>query len=129
VQKNGVTGSLEQKSSEKFAAICNLLIYLQAEALKLANMEENEILYPVGYQDFEEIRKGGFLYVDKTELTYNLVNRFKYVFLSRPRRFGKTLLTSTLHYYLSGRKDLFTGLAIEKLEKDWISISGVALRY
>jgi hypothetical protein len=83
-------------------------------------MEENEILYPVGYQDFKTIREGGFLYVDKTDLIFNLVERYKYVFLSRPRRFGKTLLTSTLHYYLAGRKDLFTGLAIEKLEKDWI---------
>jgi hypothetical protein len=83
-------------------------------------MEVKKIKYPVGYQDFGEIRKGGFLYIDKTELIYNLVDSSKYVFLSRPRRFGKTLLTSTLHYYLSGRKDLFTGLAIEKLEKDWI---------
>jgi hypothetical protein len=83
-------------------------------------MEDNEILYPVGYQDFEKIRKQNMLYVDKTALIYKLVNTTSYVFLSRPRRFGKTLLTSTLHYYLSGRKDLFTGLAIEKLEKDWI---------
>jgi hypothetical protein len=83
-------------------------------------MEENEILYPVGYQDFKTIREGGFLYVDKTDLIYKLVRTSKYAFLSRPRRFGKSLLTSTLHYYLAGRKDLFTGLAIEKLEKDWI---------
>jgi hypothetical protein len=83
-------------------------------------METTEIKYPVGYQDFEEIRKGGFLYVDKTDLIYRLVHTSKYAFLSRPRRFGKTLLTSTLHYYFDGRKDLFTGLAMEKLEKDWI---------
>jgi hypothetical protein len=83
-------------------------------------METDEIKYPVGYQDFEKIRKQNMLYVDKTALIYKLVNTSCYVFLSRPRRFGKTLLTSTLHYYLSGRKDLFTGLAIEKLEKDWI---------
>jgi hypothetical protein len=83
-------------------------------------MEVKKIKYPVGYQDFEKIRKGGFLYIDKTALIYELVNTSSYVFLSRPRRFGKTLLTSTLHYYLSGRKDLFTGLAIENLEKDWI---------
>jgi hypothetical protein len=106
--------------SEKICHVFKVIVYLQAEALKLANMEENEILYPVGYQDFEEIRKGGFLYVDKTNLIHRLVRTSKYVFLSRPRRFGKTLLTSTLYYYLSGRKDLFTGLAIEKLEKDWI---------
>jgi hypothetical protein len=83
-------------------------------------MERKKIKYPVGCQDFKIIREGGFLYVDKTELIYNLVDESRYVFLSRPRRFGKSLLTSTLHYYLSGRKDLFTGLAIEKLEKDWI---------
>jgi hypothetical protein len=83
-------------------------------------METIEIKYPVGYQDFEEIRKGGFLYVDKTNLIYRLVHTSKYAFLSRPRRFGKTLLASTLHYYFDGRKDLFTGLAMEQLEKDWI---------
>jgi hypothetical protein len=71
-------------------------------------------------QDFKEIREGNFLYVDKTDLIYRLVRSSKYVFLSRPRRFGKSLLTSTLHYYLSGCKDLFTGLAVEKLEKNWI---------
>jgi hypothetical protein len=83
-------------------------------------MEAIEIKYPVGLQDFENIRKGNYLYVDKTDLIYKLVNTTKYAFLSRPRRFGKSLLTSTLHYYLAGRKDLFTGLAIEKLEKEWI---------
>jgi hypothetical protein len=83
-------------------------------------MEDNEILYPVGYQNFEKIRKQNMLYVDKTALIYKLVTTNSYVFLSRPRRFGKTLLTSTLHYYFSGRKDLFTGLAIEKLEQEWI---------
>jgi hypothetical protein len=81
---------------------------------------ETIIKYPVGYQDFKEIRKGNFLYVDKTDLIYRLVSSSKYVFLSRPRRFGKSLLTSTLHYYLAGCKELFTGLAMEKLEKDWI---------
>jgi hypothetical protein len=86
-------------------------------------MEAEGIKYPIGYQDFKEIREGGFLYVDKTDLIHKLVSTSKYVFLSRPRRFGKTLLTSTLHYYLSGRKDLFTGLAIEKLEKEWIQYS------
>jgi hypothetical protein len=82
-------------------------------------MEVNEIKYPVGLQDFENIRKDNFLYVDKTDLIYKLVSNSKYVFLNRPRRFGKTLLTSTLHYYFDGRKDLFVGLAMERLEKDW----------
>jgi hypothetical protein len=83
-------------------------------------METEFIKYPVGLQDFKRIREGGFLYVDKTALIYKLVNTSAYVFLSRPRRFGKSLLTSTLHYYFEGRKELFEGLAMEKLEADWI---------
>lgn len=77
-------------------------------------------LYPIGIQTFEEIRKGGYVYVDKTELIYKLVNSGKYFFLSRPRRFGKSLLISTLEAYFSGRKELFEGLAIERLEKGWM---------
>jgi hypothetical protein len=83
-------------------------------------METEFIKYPVGYQDFKAIREEGFLYVDKTALIYRLVKTSKYVFLSRPRRFGKSLLTSTLHYYFEGCKELFVELAMEKLEKDWI---------
>lgn len=77
-------------------------------------------LYPIGIQNFEKIRKEGFLYIDKTELIYQLVKTGSYYFLSRPRRFGKSLLISTLEAYFSGKKELFEGLAIEKLEKDWI---------
>lgn len=77
-------------------------------------------LYPIGIQTFEEIRKGGYVYVDKTELIYKLANSGKYFFLSRPRRFGKSLLISTLEAYFSGRKELFEGLAIERLEKGWM---------
>jgi hypothetical protein len=88
-------------------------------SVNIGYMEAKKIKYPVGYQDFKIMREGGFLYVDKTDLIYNLVDTSKYVFLSRPRRFGKSLLTSTLHYYLAGCKELFTGLAIEKLETDW----------
>lgn len=77
-------------------------------------------LYPIGIQTFEEIRKGGYVYVDKTELIYKLVNSGKYFFLSRPRRFGKSLLISTLEAYFSGRKELFEGLAIERLENGWM---------
>jgi hypothetical protein len=83
-------------------------------------MNEIGVLYPVGIQDFKEIREKGMVYVDKTNLIYKLVKTCKYTFLSRPRRFGKSLLTSTLHYYFEGRKDLFQGLAMEKLEKEWI---------
>jgi hypothetical protein len=75
---------------------------------------------PIGMQSFEKIRKGDYLYVDKTDLVYNLATNGTYYFLSRPRRFGKSLLLSTLHAYFDGRKDLFEGLAIEQLEKNWI---------
>ena len=80
-------------------------------------MREQRI-YPVGIQDFEKLRQNGCVYVDKTDLIYHLSRKF-YVFLSRPRRFGKSLLSSTLKYYFQGRKDLFQGLAIEKLEQEW----------
>ena len=77
-------------------------------------------LYPIGIQTFEKIRESGFVYVDKTEYIYNLTHSsLSYVFLSRPRRFGKSLLVSTLKSYFEGRKELFKGLAIEKLETEW----------
>lgn len=76
--------------------------------------------YPVGIQTFEFIRKEDYLYVDKTAYVYHLTHdNGNYFFLSRPRRFGKSLLVSTLHSYFSGRKDLFKGLDIEKMEEDW----------
>ncbi len=74
---------------------------------------------PIGLQNFRSLRNDGCLYVDKTEYVYKLVKASKYYFLSRPRRFGKSLLLSTLHAYFDGAKELFEGLAIEKLEKDW----------
>ena len=75
--------------------------------------------YPIGIQTFDKIRQDGYLYIDKTKYIYEITHPGQYVFLSRPRRFGKSLLTSTFEAYFSGRKDLFKGLAIEKLEKDW----------
>lgn len=75
--------------------------------------------YPIGIQSFENIRKEGYLYVDKTALIYQLVQTGKYYFLSRPRRFGKSLLLSTLQAYYEGKKELFDGLAMASLEKDW----------
>ena len=75
--------------------------------------------YPIGIQDFESIIKDDYVYVDKTELIYRLVTEGKIYFLSRPRRFGKSLLVSTLEAYFKGRKDLFKGLAIDKLETEW----------
>ena len=77
--------------------------------------------YPIGIQTFSEIREGNYLYIDKTEYVYRMTHSASsYMFLSRPRRFGKSLLTSTLHSYFSGRKELFHGLAMEKLEKEWV---------
>ena len=90
------------------------------------------MLYPIGIQNFEKLRDGDYIYVDKTDKLYNLVNQGGYYFLSRPRRFGKSLLVSTLEAYLQGKKELFKGLAIESLEHNWteypvlhIDLSGV----
>ena len=75
--------------------------------------------YPIGVQHFESLRKDGYLYVDKTRLVYDIVSKGRYYFLSRPRRFGKSLLISTLQAYYEGKRDLFQGLAIEQLEQEW----------
>lgn len=78
-------------------------------------------LYPIGIQTFSKIREGNYLYIDKTEYVYRMAHSASnYVFLSRPRRFGKSLLTSTLHSYFEGRKELFEGLAVAGLETEWI---------
>ncbi|MCF0188924.1 MAG: ATP-binding protein [Bacteroidaceae bacterium] len=77
-------------------------------------------LFPIGVQDFRSIIEDGFCYVDKTELVYKLVKSGRNAFLSRPRRFGKSLLCTTLKYYMLGERELFRGLAIERLEKDWV---------
>ena len=74
--------------------------------------------YPIGIQSFEKIRKGGYVYVDKTDLVYKLAQGSVY-FLARPRRFGKSLLVSTLKAYFEGRKDLFEGLKMMELETEW----------
>ncbi|MBQ5572558.1 MAG: AAA family ATPase, partial [Bacteroidales bacterium] len=75
--------------------------------------------FTAGVQLFDDIRERGLIYVDKTDLVYQLTQESKFVFLSRPRRFGKTLLCSTLKCYFEGRKELFEGLAMEKLETEW----------
>lgn len=74
---------------------------------------------PIGIQSFENLRKNGYLYVDKTDLLYQVATEGKTYFLSRPRRFGKSLLMSTMEAYFLGKKDLFSGLAIASLEKEW----------
>ena len=74
---------------------------------------------PLGIQTFEKIIEENLLYIDKTQYIYSLVQNYKYVFFNRPRRFGKSLLVSTLRSYFAGKKELFKGLAIEKLETEW----------
>lgn len=76
-------------------------------------------IYPIGIQSFEKIRRNGYFYIDKTALIYRLVKTGSYYFLSRPRRFGKSLLISTLEAYFSGVRELFEGLDLEQLEKEW----------
>ena len=83
------------------------------------NLKSTIMKYPIGMQSFERIREGGFVYIDKTAMLYDLVSTGSIYFLSRPRRFGKSLLISTLENYFLGRKELFQGLAIDSLEKEW----------
>lgn len=83
-------------------------------------MIQQRRLYPIGIQTFSEIRRKDYLYIDKTEYVYKMANLdSKYLFINRPRRFGKSLLISTFHAYFEGCKELFQGLAIEKLEREW----------
>lgn len=82
-------------------------------------MTPQKIKYPIGIQDFRKLREDGYIYVDKTDIVYDLVKNSQYFFFARPRRFGKSLLLSTLKYYFEGRKELFEGLKIMELEKDW----------
>lgn len=91
-------------------------------------MIENRIL-PIGIQDFADLRKRGCIYVDKTACIYKLVTEGKPYFLSRPRRFGKSLLLSTMEAYFLGKKELFCGLAIENLEKDWIEYPVLSISF
>ena len=84
------------------------------------SMTQATKLYPIGIQTFSEIINKNYLYIDKTEHVYHMTHSAsKYMFLSRPRRFGKSLLTSTLRTYFEGRRDLFKGLAMERLETEW----------
>ena len=104
----------------KFIVFCH--IYLVLSSICIIFATENKVKrmkYPIGIQDFAQIIQDGYVYVDKTDLVYKLATEGKVYFLSRPRRFGKSLLISTLKYYFLGRKELFKGLAIDKLEKQW----------
>ena len=82
-------------------------------------MEEKRIRYPIGIQTFRNVIEGGYLYIDKTGYVHELADRYSYVFLSRPRRFGKSLLSSTIHSYFAGEKELFRGLKAGELKKEW----------
>ena len=85
--------------------------------------------YPVDTQTFSTIREGNYVYVDKTDLVYKMTHDYRYVFLSRPRRFGKSLLCSTLDEYFNGNKDLFKGLMIDSLEKEWTKYPVINLSF
>ena len=82
-------------------------------------MDAKRIKYPIGVQTFDKIIEGGYLYIDKTGYVHNLAENYSYVFLSRPRRFGKSLLSSTFHSYFAGDKKLFDGLEAGRLKKEW----------
>ena len=82
-------------------------------------MEVKRIRYPIGVQTFRDIVEGGYLYIDKTGIVHDLAETYKYVFLSRPRRFGKSLLSSTFHSYFAGEKELFEGLEAGRHKKEW----------
>ncbi len=82
-------------------------------------MEEKRIRYPIGIQTFRNIVEGGYLYIDKTGFVHDLATNYSYVFLSRPRRFGKSLLSSTIHSYFAGEKELFDGLKAGEMKKEW----------
>ncbi|MBD9057185.1 MAG: hypothetical protein EGR34_03420, partial [Prevotella sp.] len=86
----------------------------------MTDTEMNDRRLPVGIQSFAEIRREGYLYVDKTDMIWRLANRGKkYNYLSRPRRFGKSILVDTLQAYFEGKKELFEGLKVMELEKEW----------
>lgn len=85
-------------------------------------MEKTLRRYPIGIQNFEQLRNNHYVYVDKTALIYQLANTNTVYFLSRPRRFGKSLLVSTLDAYFQGKRELFQGLAMERLEKSGMFI-------
>ena len=83
-------------------------------------MKETFRRYPIGIQNFDDLRNNDCVYIDKTALMYQMVKTGSYYFLSRPRRFGKSLLVSNLEAYFQGKIELIEGLAVEKLEKDWL---------
>ena len=92
---------------------------MKAKATIMNNPSSFPRKMPIGIQSFEKLRRENYVYVDKTALIYKLVSTSNPYFLSRPRRFGKSLLLSTMEAYFLGKRDLFKGLAIERLETEW----------
>ena len=115
------TGMLQEKIGRKLG-IFRFSSYLSSAKRKACrNMAKIVNKYPVGIQTFEKIRENGYLYIDKTQYIVDFrEKKMSYIFLSRPRRFGKSLFASTLQAYFEGRKELFEGLAIADYEKDWV---------
>ena len=109
------------------AEVCHF--FIERFVFLCYNSSMNNRFLPIGIQDFEDLRNRGSIYVDKTHLVYKLVTEGKPYFLSRPRRFGKSLLLSTLEAYFLGKKDLFKGLAIENLEKDWVEYPVIKISF
>lgn len=95
------------------------VIFAVSKSKTMAERTIEEKVYPIGIQSFPDIIKGGYRYVDKTFFVAKLIKEGKYVFLSRPRRFGKSLLQSTIHAYFDGRRELFKGLVIDSMDMDW----------
>jgi len=102
------------------AKVCHF--FIERFVFLCYNSSMNNRFLPIGIQDFEKLRNFNNIYVDKTSYIYELARTSSPYFLSRPRRFGKSLLLSTLEAYFLGKKDLFKGLAIENLETDWKKI-------
>ncbi len=100
-----------------FGVRLNFLYFRNIE--EILTMEKKRVRYPVGEHDFGEIRRGGFVYVDKTKYVHDLVEQGKFIFLSRPRRFGKSLLLTTFESYFLGQKELFEGTWLGKHENEW----------
>lgn len=105
----------QEKLFLKFWLYGKSFVNLQSEVKPILQI----MRYPIGIQTFERIIKDGYLYVDKTDLVWQLAHFASFVFMSRPRRFGKSLLTSTLYSYFSGDRELFEGLKIMELEEEW----------
>ena len=109
------------------AKVCHF--FIERFVFLCYNSSMNNRFLPIGIQDFEKLRNFNNIYVDKTSYIYELARTSSPYFLSRPRRFGKSLLLSTMEYYFRGKKDLFKGLAIENLEKDWVQYPVIKISF